>query len=446
MNIVKLLNQLLYLTVLMLFAVSCQKVDVPFGESISAENDPNLIYLDNQKVNVSTFKPDSFITSSTETISIGFHTDPIFGVLKAGSYVELNMPASNPVANQTVPVVFDSLELIVKAAGVFYGDSSLLIKINVHRLTQNIKGSDTYGDVYYNTSAFAYDPVPIGQKTVNLYGKSGSLVRIRLSDALGQELLTKFKNNDDDIATAERFVNYLKGLYITTDTIITNSINYFPAKADSMLIRLSYHDNGLFPVQKYIDLTYKEAKQFNNFAFRYTHPDFSSFINNKTQLIPSASSGNRSYMNTNMGTYPRFSFPEILNLKELHPYIKIIKAVLVIKPDSMSSMLPYNLPPTLNVYSTDGNNYPITPMFTDPVTQQFQTGDLFVDHLYGENTNYSYDISGFINTLISEGQFSTSALLLYPTVSDFGGAIQRLIVNDQTRKRSVQLKLYVLGL
>lgn len=445
MKFSKSIQHLLFFAVVLILISSCEKVNVEFASS-SLEADPNIVFLDDYKVDIATFKTDSFVTSSNQVLSLGYHYDPVFGVVKAGSYVQLKLPATNPLLNQTLAVTLDSLELILKPSGNFYGDSSRPFRIHVFRLTQNIIDPTNSGDTYYNSTVFGYDPAPIGQQTVNLYGRSGSALHIRLSDILGQDLLTKFKANHDDISTEERFINYFKGLYITTDSTITNSLAYFSAPADSMLIRLNYHDNGLFPEKKYIDFNYTKAKQFNHIEFRHTSPQFVAFVNKKTQLIASEISGNQSFLNSNLNAYIKLSFPNILNLKELHPYIRIVKAELVIKPDVKSYAFPYQLPKTLNLFTTDENNYPISSFYySDNSTRQ--TGNLSIDYLYGENTNYTYDISGYINNLIAEGQFSKSALLLTPSLSGYDTGLQRLILNDRnSTKNSVQLKLYVLGL
>jgi hypothetical protein len=257
--------------------------------------------------------------------------------------------------------------------------------------------------------------------------------------------MTKFITNHEDISTEARFVDYFKGIYITTDTVVTNGLAYFSAPADSVLIRLNYHDNGLFPVKRYIDFNYAKEKQFNNIAFRHINPNFSSFVSKKTQLIPSTSSGNQAYLNSNLSCYIKMSFPTILNLKELHPYIRVVKAELIIKPDAKSYSYPYRLPGALYLSVTNEDNYPVSPILHPDDTRQ--TGDLHIDYLYGENTNYSYDISAFINTIIAEGKFSKLALVLTPSLSAYDTGLQRLILNDQNSGRSsVQLKLYVLGL
>lgn len=440
------INKIIYryccaLLLLTAFA-SCEKVDIEFGTT-SSETDPNITYFDNYAVDISTFKADSFLTSGHSIFCMGYHNDPVFGKVKAGSYAQLNLPASNTVAN--VNVTFDSLELVLKPNGEFYGDSTLPVTVNVYRLTENIK-DDVNGDSYYNTNSFAYNPAVIGQQTVILYAKTGTELHIKLSAALGQELLDKFKTSDDAVSSADNFINYFKGIYITTDSVNTKLLAYFTAGADS-LVRLHYHENGLFAESKVLNFGFNSAKQFNNISFRHTNASFASFVNKKKQVIASSASGNQSFLNSNLGSCIKISFPSLLSLKELHPYIKVVQAKLIIKPDSSSNTFPYQLPKSLYLYQTDDNNELGPGIYNSSSSSQaLQTGDLVIDQLYGENTYYSYDITQFINTKIAEGQFSKSSLLLYNSLSDLEAGIQRLIIDDQTKNRSIQLKLYVLGL
>ncbi|WP_460556123.1 DUF4270 family protein [Ferruginibacter profundus] len=444
MTIHKHLPSFFCLFVLTIILASCDKVDITFGATPST-SDPNITYFDNYKTDIATYKPDSFITSGHQVLSIGYHYDSVFGVVKAGSYSQINLPATNPLLNVTETILFDSLQLLIKPSGEFYGDSTKPVKINVFRLTQNIKTDDN-SDTYYNTTTFNYNPVMIGQQIINLNSKSGTAVSVKLSDVLGQELLSKFKSNDLDITTQENFINYFKGIYITTDSVVTNSLAYFTADTDSVMLKLNYHQNGTSPQAKTLDFRYEIAKQFNNIGFRFTNSNFSSFLNKKTQVIASTASGNKSFLNSNLGACIKVSFPGLLSLKELHPYIKVVKAILVIKPDATSSGYPYQLPKTLNMYGTDQGNELLSALYDDGVNPALQTGNLVVDNLYNENTYYSFDITKFIDTKISEGQASTSALLLYPSLGYQDGGLQRLIVNDQNNNRPIQLKLYVLGL
>ncbi|MBS1511233.1 MAG: DUF4270 family protein [Bacteroidetes bacterium] len=422
---------------------ACDKVDVNFGSTAST-SDPNITYFDNYAVNIATYKPDSFNTSGHKIFSVGYHYDTTFGVVKAGAYVQIDLPATNPLLNVTDPVVFDSLRLLVRPNHQFYGDSTRPVKVNVYQLTENIKSPDNT-DYYYNTTFFGYSPTLIGQQVLN-FNTQDTMLSIKLNDALGQDLLTKFKNNGIEVTSQDYFINYLKGLYITTDSTTTNSIVYFSGATDSVLMRLSYHQNSLFPVAKTLDFNYTKEKQCNHISFRFTNPKFSNFINQKTQVIPSTSSGNQAFLNTNLAASVKISFPTLLSLKELHPYIKVVKAELIIRPDAKSAAFPYQLPGTLNLYATDVSNELLSGVFEQGTTTVLQNGNLVIDNLYNENTYYSYDITNFINNTIAEGQSSTAALMLSETIGDTEGGIQRLIVNDQNSNHSIQLKLYVLGL
>ncbi len=442
MKLLKRKIQVLLMLCFTVVFVSCEKVNISFATD-GTESDPNITYLDDYATSLATYKLDSFVTSADETFCIGYHQDPVFGVVTAGSYVQLNLPASNPVANKTV--FFDSLELILKPSGAFYGDSTRPLSLRVYRLNQNIK-DDVNGDIYYNTTSFVYAPAAIGQSTISLNGKTGSGIHIRLLDQTGQELLSKFRTSDDEVSTQEKFINYFKGLFIAPDTSLSNSLAYFSNPADSMLVRLTYHENSLYPEKKYLDFTYTKARQFNNISFRHTNAAFSAFISKKKQVIESTLSGNKAYLNTALGSVVKISFPTLLNLKELHPYVKVVKAVLVIRPDPASYSAPYQLPGTLYLYKTDETNYQTGAVYEDATNATLQTGSLTIDNLYGKETYYSYDITSFINDKIAEGQFSKSALLLYHSTGNFDKALQRLIVNNQSGSNPVQLKLYLLGL
>lgn len=426
--------------IIIISASSCDKVNVTLDDT--AGTDPNITYFENYKTEIATYKPDSFATSYHQVFCVGTHADPVFGKITANSYAQVELPLTNKVLNQSV--TFDSLEVVLKSNGQFYGDSSLPVSLQVYQLSEMIQNVVS-GDTYYNNDSFTHNPIPIGQQAFNLYGRTGDLLHIRLDDNIGQDLLAKLIAGSDEISTQENFSNYFKGIFITSDNSVTHSVNYFTAGTDSALLRLHYHQNIAIPTDEYLDLNYTKARQFSHVSFDHTGTVFSSVVNNTTQVIPSTDVSGQAFLNSNFGTSIKISFPTLLDLKELHPYIQIVKAELIIKPDIKSITPPYQLPNALYLYTTDDTNSPIEAT-TNPVTQLLQNGDLVIDHLYAENTVYSYDVTKFINSKIAEGQFSTSALLLTNSLSGNAAGIQRLIINDQSNAKGIQLKLYVLGL
>ena len=429
---------LVLLFVLLIVIQACQKIDVDYGEP-DYTNDPNVTYYDNYKSETATYIVDSFSTSNLQLFTVGYHNDSYTGVTTAASYAELQLPGENPVANASV--VFDSLQLILVPKGTFYGDSTSPLTLNVFRLAENIRSKTT--TIFYNTSSFALAD-KIGSKTINLANKTGSAISVRLSDALGQELLEKFVTSSIEISDSSNFYQYFKGICIAADSTVTNTVTSFGSNAEQVLMRLTYHEKGLYATYKNIDFGFTSGRQLSHIQMRTTSADLASVIPGRSQLLSSAVTGGNSYMHNSMGAYIKINFPTLLTLKEKHPYMRVLKALMIIKPKSETWAFPYRLPPAITLYSTDQTNTPVAVFTTnDGTNSSLLTGDLVIDQLYGKNTYYSYDITGFINSKIAEGQFSQSALLVTAASGGFGNGFDRLIIQGEN---SVQLKLYVLGL
>jgi len=415
-------------------AASCTKVDVTFGND-DTEADPDVSYFDDYAVELATYKTDSFITSSHSVFTIGHHTDLAFGSITAGSYAEVNLPTENPVKDKNVS--FDSLVVILKPNGNYYGDTLTPFKIDIHRLLQKIENEEQTNIDFYNPRGIQFDPVLLGQTTVIVRPKKGTSIKVRLSDSFGQDLLMKFKNNNDSIQLQDNFLRYFKGLYLGTDSLFSKAMYYFVSDSSEMIMRLHYKLNGTIVQEKYFDFAFSTTKQFNQVTYNHSGTNLAVFTPFKKQLKNSSLTGHKAYLHSNMGSYIKINFPTILNIKELHPYIKIIKAELVIKPAPGTNSYPYKLPSSLNLYSTDQNN---------GLNEIVQTGGLYIDNLFGEKTQYTYNITEYITALINGGRFSTSALMLAPSSGVSDSQLERLVVNDQTLGKGIQLKLYVLGL
>ncbi|MET0636897.1 MAG: DUF4270 family protein [Chitinophagaceae bacterium] len=419
---------------------SCNKVELPFDDD-SIDDDPNIAVYTNYPVTLSTYKVDSFATTGDSVFTVGHHTDPEFGTIHAGSYAELQIPV-NGVYDQNV--TFDSLVLMLNPNGNYYGDTLVPFQMSVHRLQENIENEEEGNNSFYNLRRFSFDPVPLGQTTITIRPNAGKVVKIRLSTALGQDLLNKLQENDDTIQNQAMFNRYLKGLCLRSDSVSSKALYYF--RSDSTgLVRLHYTLKGAIPQDKYIDFPFNTDKQFNSILYHHNGTNLAAFATGKTAVKTSELTGHKAYLNSNMGSYIKISFPTLLSLKETHPYIKVLKAEVLIKPDPATYKYPYRLPAALYMYITDDENRP-TSILTDATGQQPQTGSLIVDHLYGQNTQYSFDVTSFIQTVLAEGQFSKSALMLQPPSGFTDASIDRLIIDDQTLNDHVQLKMYVLGL
>ena len=61
-----------------------------------------------------------------------------------------------------------------------------------------------------------------------------------------------------------------------------------------------------------------------------------------------------------------------------------------------------------------------------------QYGSLELDYLYGENTNYAYDVTNYINSLISQPSLSNNGLLMLPPSPAMETSFNRIAVGNRS--------------
>jgi hypothetical protein len=426
---------------IVLLLLACNKVDITFGSS--GGDDPALSYIDTFTVQLATWQPDSFVTAGHNVFAVGYHTDPVFGTVQAGAYLQIDLPSNNPLRDQQVS--FDSLELVLKSNGEYYGDTTLPFYFKVHQLAEKIENEDANDGTFYNPRRFAHLPAVLGQKRVVISPRRSDSVSIRLSDALGLDLFNKFRTYATVIREQDDFVDYFKGIYIGTDTTVCKNLYYFTAYLSNAVIRMHYRLNGVFTQQRHFDFNVNPGRHYNYVNSRFAGTPLGVFTPFKQELRPSSSTANRAYLLSAAGTNIKISFPHLLPIQQLYPYTKIIKAELRIKPAPGTYNYPYRLPEALNLYGTDDNNRPNYMVMSIDGSKP-QDGSLMLDNLFGENTRYTYDVTEFVVRQLQEGTFSKSALLLMAANNTNDNTLQRLVINNQSVPNSIQLRMYVLGL
>jgi Domain of unknown function (DUF4270) len=439
--------------------VSCDKVNIPLTGVVQS-NGLNLSLLDNYKVSLQTLQVDSFVTSNQQIFMVGYNTDPDFGTIHAGSYAQLYLPGTNPSNPTTVPVnnllnaniSFDSIEVILKPQGNYYGDTLQPVDFKVYELAQALQNVPTVANpnatqIFYNSRSLAVYPGAIGENTVQVFPKRGDSITIRLADTLGLDLLNKIQSGAPEITTQAAFQSYFPGVYIDVDSSNTKTLYNFSAFGGNVVMRIYYKLHGLFSVQYHLDFIYNTTSQFSHINSVHTGTPLAAFTPfQPNELINSAQTGHRAYYNSSTGYFIKISFPDINSIKSLYPYVRVVDAQLIVPPSPGTFNYPYNLPTPLYLFETDDGNTPITAIFganSGPI----QDGNLFIDYYYGISTGYTYDITTYINSLLATGDNPTnSALLLAPTNILGNQSLERLIVNDQTLTKDIQLRLYVLGI
>lgn len=435
---------LLFISIAVFF-MSCFKTNIVFEDN-DALNDPNISFFDNYKVDIGTYKTDSFVTSGTRIFMLGTHHDTSFSKITAESYVEIAIPETNPVSDVNANnLLFDSIVLVLQPTGNYYGDTLMPISLSVHELTEPIENEDEDDNRYYYPRSFVSKAVAMGRATINnIRPNRKKEITIRLPDTLGQNLLTKLRRNDDEVSTQDEFRDYFKGICIKGDSNFNKSIYYFSAGAGDKLFRIYYRERDVFLTEKTIEFGYTAVKQFNRIIQNNRQTPFSFFRPFKNELFASSTMRNKAFIANNMPSYMKITFPQLLSLKELAPFVRVIKAELEIKPSPGTYRYPYKLPPQINLVTSNSNNS--FDNFILDFAGNPQNGNLVIDDLYGRDTKYTFDITSFINTVINEGRYSTKALFLGINATGFATESQRLIVNEQSSTDGIKLKLYVLGL
>jgi hypothetical protein len=431
--------------------VSCDKVNVTF-DNINQSGDPDITFYQNYQASLQTLQLDSFLTSGQGVFTVGYNNDPELGKIHAGSYVQFGLPAVNPFLNQT-NISFDSIEIVLKSKANFYGDTTKKFYFKIFPLTELIQNTTLTNNNYYNTRSFGYDAGTSlvywpGEYIIDTPGISTLVPKsIRLSQALGLDLFNKLQTGDHNVSTQALFLDYFKGLHIDVDTDATNTLYSF---TDSLVLRLDYDLHGLTTTEQHLDFDFVGPTQFNHIAYDRSSlfPAFPVSVNN-VSLLPSSATHNKAYLSSTTGTYIKITFPDLLNLKALHPYVKVVSAQLIVPPTPGTYNYPYNkLPPNLSLYETNDLNVLLGAVAG--INGASQTGNLFIDNLSGQNTSYSYDITNFISFILNPPANPTAAtpnaLLISPSSVLGDESLSRLIIDDQTNVKGIQLKLYVLGL
>jgi len=420
--------------------LSCTKPDITFGTEYLDNSFTNIVSVDTATPVISTVFVDSFVSSGTGKAVIGKYTDPVFGTVTAQSYFPVVPPTFSDIYSKSI---YDSLELIIKPDSSYYGDTTMLIQINVNQLTEKIAYAENKSSLY-NTTGFPVVQSPLGSVSLQVRPTATDSISIRLSDVIGEELLSKFRTGDNVIKSSDQFLEYFKGLRISTGSASA----YMLGISDSIIMRLHYRDPDVILQNKTIDFTLSDQSlQFNEIHADRAATVLSGIGSNNNE-IASETINNSSFLQSATGTIVKIQFPYIRDFLTNPQFVKVVKAQLVVKPLNNSFNGFYPLPPQLRLsQTTQLNEFGTDITATNSAgTSETQYGDLYIDNLYGENTGYTYDITDYIVAQMAIEGNNKNGLLLSPPTPAYGTNFNRLIIGDKNNTSSgVQLKLYYIS-
>lgn len=210
----------------LLLLVACNKATVNFGEE-ALTDDPNIIYVDSMTIDMATYQTDSFYTAGDTVFIAGLLTDSLLGSFGAKAFMQLGIPATNQLKERN-NCIFDSLVLIIRFYGSYYGDTTQPFTLKAYQLSEQIKSDDPVG---FNTNSFAYYPSPLATTTIAQAKPSAKAqVSLPLPQTLGQQLFGMLSRNSDTVTQSDKFYKFFHGIALTGEDPLQKSVYYFSCR------------------------------------------------------------------------------------------------------------------------------------------------------------------------------------------------------------------------
>ena len=250
----------LILCLALLFLFSCED-DSNLGLGFDPDDENIRIFEKEFVLPTAVVLLDSVNSTRASRFLVGKYQHDELGMVRATSYNNFSLGTGAIPDN----IVYDSTVLILENT-YWYGagnPQNIPHTILVHVL------QDTLGsDFRYSDEQMPYESTPIGMRTYRADPEASdddeeeeenNLVRIRIDDALGEDLLDKLQNEADEVSTNAKFQEYFKGIAIVSDESNVFMHGYTTLETD---FSIYYHVNGDTTVRQY-SFTLDAANQFN---------------------------------------------------------------------------------------------------------------------------------------------------------------------------------------
>ncbi len=418
---------LLFCLCLIFFTVSCsEREDIPtleVGQDFTNSN-VRILSIDTFTVELSTYKFDSIITSSSNRILVGQYSDPIFGITRAESYMEL-LPINYSISDDAE---LDSIALILNYDGYSYNDTTKVSTINVHLLKDEVIAKD---DAFFNTSSIPYEETPVA--TINFRPEpiDEDSLHISIPNTIGQELFDKIR--EGDVNDENELRNELKGFTLQPSDTDDSSIVGFSINSTETYLRFFYTIPDEFEDnEQTFDLVINSTSSFPTYFNNIQSDTEGTFFDTLTDReinLPSEDANNRSYIHAGVGMVTRIQFPTIKKISEIPGTGTILDATLRIKPppETFNDLLP--IKDSLSVNRSTQNNIIENQLFNG-------LGEVFAnvnesDKEFNEIT-YEIKVGVYLEEELSEAPEIDNAIVLLPI--NFNNTVDRIVLEGENSK------------
>ncbi len=419
-----LMKFLSFLIGLLLFFASCsEREEIPtleVGQDFTNSN-VRIVSIDTFDVELSTYKFDSIITSSSNRVLIGQYTDEIFGVVKAVSYMELT-PNSYAIPDDAE---LDSIALVLNFDGYFYSDTTKVSTINVHILNDEVRTND---DVFYNSSSISYQETPVSTVQYSPEPFDEDSLHVPIPKNIGEALFKKIQ--EGEINDNNELRNELKGFAIVPGSTDDSSIIGFSINNNETYLRFFYTvDDEFEDDDETFDLVINSDQTaptyFNNIQSNTEGTFFSSLTDQEINVSSNETNG-RSYIHAGVGMATRIQFPSIKKITEIPGTGTILNANLIIKPSpqAYNDLLPIR--DSLSVFIADQNNIITNQLFngTGNVLAAINENDKEFNDIY-----YEIPLGVYLEDELSEIPEIDNAIVVIP--AGFSNTVDRTVLEGE---------------
>ncbi len=393
-----------------------------------------------------TVPADSVVMNYRATNILGVLNDPVFGKTRASIYAEPRLATSDLDLGENP--VLDSINLVLKYDGAFYGSLNTQHNMLVYELSENFPDQDSLFSnliiphhpepITYDPQGFQFKPAPLDSILVDL----GSVkphdsifaaphLRLRLSDEFGQRFIDK----RDELQDVPSFLEKFKGIYITLDKEIPGAGCLLKFNMIDPITTLElYYQNDTDTVQQ------MQTFPVNEFSSRTTRIEQFGYDDANDVLREQVLEGNQdkadslvfvqslSVLQTNL------YIPHLEDLIEKHPRLLINKAELVIP--AAEGFVTRELHRTEELMllrlDEDGNLLTLDDYTHDP--------NLFGGVLDRDENTYTFSISRYLQKLV-DGEYDNNGLVL--TASHITSDMSRVVLHGPGRTdKPIKLRVF----
>jgi len=396
-----------------LFLSSCENEDSVIGLGIIPGSDMMELVCDTINVQCYTVLDNNISTDERSLATLGSYMDPEFGFTKASFLCQTRISSNN--VDFSVVETIESIELHLKY-NFHYGDKSTAQTLNVYRLLDDVYIDSTY---YSDYKPEAADLELLTSLSIEV-PEEDSLFIITLPIELAEEFVATDTSN---FADNDTFIEYFKGLYLTTDDLATGGCIYdFNLYDDDSRMMMYYNDS--LEYEFYINT---KSATFNMFEHDYStaSPEIQAAVSDTTQLY------NQCYVQSLGGLKTKIFFPELEALFD-STNIAINKAKLIFNIDNYDE----------EVYVTASNMTMVKILedgMYDFVTDYKLNTTNFGGEFNSSDNTYSFNIPFHIQELVNGN--TDNGLYLFAS-ENRTKPYRTIIDNNQIDGQGIQLEIY----